>query len=663
MSHNLESDRFDPSRLLLEETLYHTANGYVGVRAAFEEGYAPGQPTVRGSYVNAFYDTHPINHPEKLYGFPETGEKIVAVTDAQGIELHVDGERLLLTTDSVERFSRRLDMESGTAEREFVWRGRSGKRIEVRVSRFCSFARPELFAVRCRVRSLDRPLALRLVPTLEGDVANFHDESDPRVSGAFFKPLEVLRVEARPPSGGARSEPERRQPPAGEPGTGGGELYVESRTKETGFHLAVLSLIECSLPARWNAATTATRAQLGIELTLNPDQSVALERRTIFADSIRHGEVSSAARSLADAVRPIGFDALLAEHGERLAEFWSGCELSVDGDPSAEEGLRYGMYQLLQSAPSDGRSSIPAKGLSGEGYEGHYFWDTEVYMAPFFIYTRPRAARQLLLYRHSILDGARAHARDMGQRRGAAFPWRTIAGRECSSYYPSGSAQYHINADIAYACWAYYEATEDFPFLVEGGAELLFETARTWLEIGHLDGGEFRIEAVTGPDEYSCLVDNNFYTNAMARYNLEQAARAWDLLATRAPETLARLRGEIGLEDREPGEWRRAAQCMYLPHDAERDLTPQDDGFLRKAVWDLEGTADTERPLLLHYHHLAIIRRQVCKQADVVLAHFLLPGVSAESTQRNSFSYYERVTTHDSSLSYAIFSAMAARLG
>ena len=324
--------------------------------------------------------------------------------------------------------------------------------------------------------------------------------------------------------------------------------------------------------------------------------------------------------------------------------------------------MRYNLYQLLQAASPDEFGNIPAKGLSGEGYEGHYFWDTEIYMAPFFIYSNPAMARQLLAFRHATLSQARARGKEMGQRKGVAYPWRTIAGRECSAYYPSGSAQYHINADIAYAYLSYYEATGDFAFMEECGAEVLFETARTWLDIGHFLDGSFRIEGVTGPDEYTCLVDNNYYTNAMAAHNLAGAARLYRELGERSPDRLAALRDALSLTDGEAAEWQKAADAMYLPYDEERDLTPQDDGFLSKKVWDFAGTPKENYPLLLHYHHLAIIRAQVCKQADAVLAHLLLPDLTAESTKRNSYDYYERITTHDSSLSYSVFGAMAARL-
>ncbi len=666
MSSILKTTTFDPARLSLEETLYHTANGYLGVRAAFEEGYAAGTATVRGSYINAFYDTHPIRHPESLYGFPETGERIVAVTDAQTIELYVDGEKMVLEPGRLESFERTLDMEAGIARRSFVWNTAAGKRLEVTVSRLCSLARPELFAVEYRVASLGEGAEIRLACVLDGDVSNYHDESDPRLSGSAFKPLEVLAVEAVVGDGfdvGPAAPRMQTAVAATSTATIRGSLYIESRTKVTGFRLGVLSLVESSGMGTWAAEAGPAEARLELSRSLSAGEELVVLRKNVYVDSERHGEVRAAAGRIAKALGGIGFSGLAAEQAETFRAYWEAASVSVEGDEPVAEGLRFGLFQLLQSAPRDGRSNIAAKALSGEGYEGHYFWDTEIYMAPFFTYTNPALARALLLYRHSILDGARAHAREMGQTRGAAFPWRTIAGRECSAYYPSGSAQYHINADIAYAVWRYYEATGDLAFIAEEGAELLFETARTWLDIGHFDGSEFRIESVTGPDEYTCLVDNNYYTNAMARYALERAVEAHALLRDRDPPALAGIALRIRLAEDEVVQWSRAAAAMYLPYDAARDISPQDDGFLRKAIWDPAGIPAEERPLLLHFHHLAISRRQICKQADVVLAHFLLPGIAASGTIRKSYEYYERITTHDSSLSYAVFSAMAARLG
>jgi alpha,alpha-trehalose phosphorylase len=646
MAKILLSTHFDPSRLVLEETLYHCANGYIGVRGCFEEAYPEGTRSVRGSYVNAFYDTHPISHPEKLYGFPETGERMLNVTDAQTIELTVDGESVRLEPGRFDRYERSLDSSLGISSRAFEWSSARGSRVAVEIRRLASLVRPELFAVGYALRALDRAVDVVVTSRLEGEVQNHFDESDPRLSGGAFKGLAVVAVEA-------------------EATAAGGELYVQSRTLAREASLGVLSLIsvEASPPFRAEATRTATSASLAVAFRLDPGQGFAMTRKNIYVDSDRKGDVRKAAASSARSMAGLGFASLAAEQEAALSGRWSSADAEAEGDEDVSEALRFDLFELMQSAPADERSSVPAKGLSGEGYEGHYFWDAEIYMAPFYRHTDPPAARRMLVYRHSTLGGAREHARVMGQRRGAVFPWRTIAGRECSAYYPSGSAQYHINADIAYSCWKYYEATGDQAFLRDFGAELLFETGRAWVELGHKADGEFRIDAVTGPDEYACIVDNNYYTNAMARFNLLKALEARAILARRFPDALADIDRRIGLENGEEAGWEEAADLMYLPYDAARDITPQDDGFLRRGEWDFEGTPAADYPLLLSHHHLSLRRRQVCKQADAVLAHFLLPGAAAESTVRNSYAYYEKITTHDSSLSYAVFAAMAARLG
>lgn len=647
MSFVIRSSSLDPSRLAIEESLFHTANGYLGVRAAFEEGYPPGVCGIRGAYLNAFYDTHPIHHPERLHGFPETGERIVNLPDVQGIELFAEGERVLLEAGKVESYERSLDMEAGIARRVFSWKGRRGARVEVEVRRLASLSFLELFAVQYAVRALDARTELRLLCRLEGAVANHFDSSDPRLAGTAFAPLEIVETKAA-----AEAE-----------GVNRAAMSLEAKTRSTGARLVASSLLETDFPATFSAEKTASAAGLELRFSAEPGAWYRLTRKNLFADSLRHGEPSCAMRELEARARALSFDELATAQREELRRFWSGAAVEVEGDEETLEGLRFGLYGLFQSAPRLPGMSIPAKGLSGEGYEGHYFWDTEIYMTPFFTYTEPALARSVLAYRGTILEGARRHAREMGQKRGAAYPWRTIAGRECSAYYPSGSAQYHINADIAYAILRYLEATEDEDFLVETGAEILFETARIWMELGRYREGSFRIAAVTGPDEYSCIVDDNYYTNALAAHNLEGAAGVYATLGKGRPAELAALVERIGLSADEVETWRKAARAIYLPMDGRLGIAAQDSGFLDREPWDLAATPQAERPLLLHYHHLALRRRQVCKQADVVLAHLLLPDLASRDIQTASYKYYERITTHDSSLSYAVFSAMAARLG
>jgi alpha,alpha-trehalose phosphorylase len=362
----------------------------------------------------------------------------------------------------------------------------------------------------------------------------------------------------------------------------------------------------------------------------------------------------------------LGYDKLKEEQYEFLADFWDKADVEIRGDMPLQQAIRFNLFHLLQSVGRDGKTNICAKGLTGEGYEGHYFWDTEMYVIPAFLYSNPAISRKLLEYRYSTLDKARVRAREMSHSTGALFPWRTINGEECSGYFPAGTAQYHINADIAHAIKIYMEVTQDYEFLLRYGAEVLFETARLWVDLGFFSdekGGKFCINCVTGPDEYTAIVNNNFYTNLMAKENLEYAYNTAVWLKENHNPEYDRLVSSIGLEPEEIALWNIAADNMYVPNCEKHGIHPQDDSFLEKEVWDFENVPKENYPLLLHYHPLVIYRHQVCKQADVVLALFLLGNKFSLEQKRKDYDYYEKVTTHDSSLSACIFSIVANDIG
>jgi alpha,alpha-trehalose phosphorylase len=299
--------------------------------------------------------------------------------------------------------------------------------------------------------------------------------------------------------------------------------------------------------------------------------------------------------------------------------------------------------------------AIPAKGLTGHGYDGHTFWDTEIFLLPVLTHCAPELAREALRWRASTLPKARARARRLGLR-GAAFPWRTIDGEECSGYLPAGTAAFHVNADIAYAVVRYLDATGDQRFEREAGAPLLVETARLWASLGYHDprrGGRFSIDGVTGPDEYSPLVDNNLYTNLMAQANLRAAANVVERLGT----------AELGVGPGEVAAWRRAAEAMTIPYDPELGVHLQDADFARHAPFDFAGTPPERYPLFLHVPYFELYRRQVVKQPDLVLAMALCGDAFTAEHKRRNFAYYEALTVRDSSLSAGTQAALAAEIG
>ncbi|MDP5206060.1 glycoside hydrolase family 65 protein, partial [Alishewanella sp. SMS9] len=352
------------------------------------------------------------------------------------------------------------------------------------------------------------------------------------------------------------------------------------------------------------------------------------------------------------------FASLLSEHQDYWSNFWQQADVKIAGDDALQQGIRFNLFSLAQSAGRNGKSNIGAKGLSGPGYDGHYFWDTEIYVVPVLSLTQPETARQLLCHRYSQLDFARERAQQMSHKQGALYPWRTIGGEECSAYFPAGTAQYHINAAIAYAIRSYYLATADSQFIRDMGAEMLLETNRLWLELGFFNprqNDRFEIHQVTGPDEYTAIVNNNFYTNAMVQLQLEFSLQIF----AEYPE----LAKKFGLTEAELHTWQRAAKNMYLPYDNELAIQAQDDSFLTKKPWDFSNTPKDKYPLLLNFHPLVIYRHQVLKQADTVLANVLLDNRVNAKQKARDLAYYEPLTTHDSSLSSCIHSIAFAETG
>ena len=680
MSWSIRSASLDRTAWSTEESLFFTGNGYLGVRGCFEEPPRPeadgGHRSIRGTYLNAFHEITDVEYGEKLFGFPETQQKMANVIDAQTVLLAFGGadgeaaggrdpETFSLEEGEVLAYERVLHLDRGYAERIVHWRSPSGREVRLAFRRLVSLRRRELFVQEIEIEPVRGADRVTVTAVLNGDVQNYVNRRDPRVGAKHAKLLEVVRSVAED-DGVAGLEV--RAPRSGLKAACASFLRIDGAAERhvvRGGGAAGIAGDGSAGDAHGDGAVSITRGDktVAFTATVGLTGKVVITKLNVYADTLRHGDDPlAAAVGLCRSWKGLTFAEAAAEQREELDRFWRIADVAIEGDDALQEGIRFNLYHLLQSAGRDRFSNIAAKGLSGEGYEGHYFWDTEIYMVPVFLLTHPERARQLLLYRYSILDHARQRAREMGHRQGALFPWRTIAGGECSAYFPAGTAQYHISADIAYAHVQYYLATGDWAFMEQYGAELLAETARLWIDVGHWRDGRFRIDGVTGPDEYTAIVNNNYYTNAMAKHNLQWAARMAVMMRQRAPEAFAALAARIGLKDGEPEAWMRAANAMYLPYDPALNINPQDDSFLQKAVWDFDGTPKEHYPLLLHYHPLTLYRYQVCKQADTVLAHFLLDEEPL-SVIRDSYLYYEKITIHDSSLSSCVFSIMAAKIG
>lgn len=622
-----------------EESLFSLGNGYIGWRGNYEEGCSRPMG-VDGCYINGFHETEKIRYGEIAYGYAEESQTMLNVTSSQRILLFADGRQLF--PDQAVSTERTLDMQRGVLSRTTKY-AIPGGMLTVKSQRLVSFAHPHVAAIRWQVEA-DAHCRVTMVPLLSGDVTNLVCVDDPRVGSGLHG-----RVLSRPRMGQDRTS-----------------VGMSQHTAHTGLAVACAMHCQCTGSCAQTLKDEYTLKQVfDVELS---GQTAELEKLVAYANGAQEEESELLAKALeyAGEAAALGFAALLSEQERDMAHFWHGSGIFVDGDDALLQGLRFNMYHLLQSAGRDGVTNIAAKGLTGEGYEGHYFWDTETYIFPMFLHVAPQIARALLAYRYHILPCARERAREMGHPIGALFPWRTINGREASAYYPAGTAQAHINADIALAVKRYWEATGDDDFLYDMGAEIVCETARLYLDLGFYNekkGGAFCINEVTGPDEYNALVNNNAYTNLMAATNMEFAADALACMQKSAPEKYEALVLKIGLGEDEPQAWRKAAANIYIPRDEKNGLIWQDDGFMDRKPWPLESIPKENFPLLLHYHPLVIYRHQVCKQADTVLAMLLLPQRFTREEMATAFDYYDSVTTHDSSLSMAAFSAVASRIG
>ena len=643
----LRESAFNPATNFLHETLFALGNGYIGLRGCHEEGYAgPAGTSLDGTYLNGFNESEPIVYPEAAFGFARTNQFMLNVPNAKCIELWLGDERFDLMHGTLAGYERTLDFRTGVLRRSLEWTSPSGKRLKLVSRRLVSFAHKHLFAMEVEITPVNFSGALRVLSLVDGAVSNQQAGSDPRVGSAVTGP--ALHFEAAQQDAALS--------------------ILSQRTRNSGFTL--VSAIDSDLFAGAPVAGTPFRdgQRLGQSFAFDATagEALYLTKFGVYFSSRDYTAASLAARAreaLAQA-RATGFEALAQAQLAYLADFWASADVEIDGDDALQQGMRFNQFHLLQSVGRDGKTNIAAKGVTGEGYEGHYFWDTEIYIFPFFLYSKPEIARKLLDYRYAGLEQARARARDLAHDKGALYPWRTIAGEECSAYFPAGTAQYHINADIAYSIKLYYEATGDLDYMAQAGAEIVLETARIWLGIGGYDrAGRFCINEVTGPDEYTALVNNNYYTNAMAQMHLRFAAEMVDLLRTRRPQDFARIAAATGLEAWEPADWLRAAGRMALPYDAALGIHEQDDSFLTKKPWDFAATPKENYPLLLNYHPLVIYRHQVCKQADVVLALLLLSEQFTLDDKKRDFDYYEPLTTHDSSLSTCIFSIIASEVG
>ena len=651
---NVIEKRFNPEFLAQLETMLALGNGYLGMRGCPEEG---GPNAENSTLINGFYETRPIVYPEDAFGFAKTGQTIFSVTDSKIIKLFVDDEPFWLPNANLLSYDRRLNMKSGTLDREILWETPAGKQVLITSRRLVSFANRHVAAISYQVTLLNAAASLVISSEMVAHepVAQINSE-DPRQARVF-----AARA-LHPRTSYAK---DRR-------------IVLCHATEKSRLTLACATdhLLETSCQHAHKVAYTEDFGQVAFTIEARPNGPIHLTKYMVYhtSQTASAQELCGRAEWTMDRVVNGGFQQLLASQEQYMDDFWRRSDVRVSdiredrtkrSTVEIQQAIRFNLFHILQASARAEDAGVPAKGLTGRAYEGHYFWDTEIYVLPFLTYTSPRIAKNLLTFRYKMLPQARAHASQLGHR-GAMFPWRTISGEEASAYYAAGTAQYHINADIMYALRKYVQATGDELFLQDCGAEMLVETARLWLDLGFYSDakeGKFCINSVTGPDEYNTVVNNNAYTNLMARENLRYAAQTIESLRATKPDAYNALAHKTALEPSETEAWIRAAENMYVPYDEKLKIVPQDDSFLDREPWDFKNTPRDHYPLLLFYHPLNIYRKQVIKQADVVLAMFLLgDAFSAEAKKRN-FEFYDPLTTGDLSLSSCVEAIIAAQIG
>lgn len=634
------------------ETAFSLSNGYIGTRGTFEEAYDFDIDTgLEGNFVNGFYESEKIRYGEANFGSPLLSQSLLNLPNLKETRLFLDGEEFRMDKGQVEKYARTLFMKDGVLERRLLWTSPLGKQVRLNIRRLVSFAMKNIMAVRYEVTPLNVSGTVRLVSRLDADVENHTKKTNPIVDyGPFGRKLEPLRMTAE-----------------------NGRLFYQGITQTSRLTAACGSShrIVSGQTVSMGYEKNALDASAALTVKASEGEAVVLEKMICYSTSLDmpEEELEAFVQKTLDEAEETGWEELEQKQKDYVNRFWETAGIEIEGEDSeaVRQGLHFNLFHIFQSAGRDGRTGMGAKGLSGEGYEGHYFWDTEMYVMPVFTFMEPEVSKSLLDYRYGTLEQARMRARILGHEKGALFPWRTINGEEASTYYPLGTAQYHINADIAYALSLYLQATGDTAYLKEKGAELLIETARVWADVGSFAecrGGKYCICNVTGPDEYNVLADNNFYTNLMARENLRDAAGAVRYLAEHEPGRLSELKEKLDFSEEELLLWDRIVENMYFPYDEEREIYPLDDGFMMRKPWDENKIPPEKRAWLYeNYHPLFIMRHRMSKQADAVLGMYLHSNLFTKEEIRRNYDFYQEVTLHHSSLSTCIFGIVACDIG
>jgi len=636
------------------ETLFSLGNGTLGTRgtSCYESNVTSSE--CEGTYINGAYMREAIEYDESAYGFAKFNNKMLQVFNTKSIEIWAKNE-LFVPYNFDEK---QLNLRQASYHEVLQLKTASGKEVKLHVTRIVCQHQQNMMINHYRIEAINFSGKLQIKSFIKSNDSIKNNSNDPRVGNLSTKgQLVGLDSSSKPDF----------------------SFLLHQLQAPTSLVIAATSHQfeqDCQHTIAASNNENLLTDQFELELTDNivefSKYSVYLTNQPLISATQLQNAQLTPAELIAQAHKELliatqlGYQKNVRLHQLLIEQFWQDSDIVITGNEQHQLAIRLNMLHLNMSAGKDGQRNIAAKGLTGPGYDGHYFWDSEIYIIPYFIYTQPDIAKNLLSYRFRALAQAKKRAKEMGHNQGALFPWRTISGEECSSYFPAGTAQYHINAAIAYAVKQYFKASQDWQFMWNEGTELVVETARLWPSLGHFNknkNGLFCIDTVTGPDEYTALVNNNYYTNAMVKIHLFFTVELLKLLKINDKTRYGLLLNTLNISTEETDLWQEIADKMYLPHHAAQNITPQDDSFLDKKAWDFVGTPKDKYPLLLNFHPLVIYRHQVLKQADVVLANFLQDDAVDINLKRNNLAFYEPKTTHDSTLSACTHSLAYSETG
>lgn len=628
-------------------TLFSVSNGNIGIRGSGDSERSLGH----GTFMSGFHDTYAIKHAEGAYGYARVGQMLQGVPDACEFEVRVEG-RLL---SEPQKISQRVDFRTGISQTCSSFQLDEGAEVVVKVERMVCLFNPNLVVCTLQVESFGRDIDVQVYGRINASAQRDSVSDDPRKAqpiagcGIHEVNLDGLNIA----------------------NTGEVHLY-RANNSQMPVAMAVRQEIQ-NEESRYVASGDTWHFNVKNGKCATVERCIAYHAFSVMPDGIAAGlevhtdgsdpsELVNRCMQTLDEAHSVGAAGLLEQQKAWLNDFWKrgDIEVAADDDGRIQQIVRWELFQLAQ-ATAQVTGGVGAKGLSGSGYEGHYFWDTEIYLLPFLVYTNPAQAKRILHYRYLMLPAASKRAASLNLE-GALYPWRTINGEEASAYFPTGTAQYHIDADVAYGLMQYISVSNDEKFLVEEGIDILVQTARMWISLGsYQDDGHFHLSCVTGPDEYTALVDDDFYTNQMASFNLKSAYAAVEKLKEKYAEEYEDIRKRLELSDSESERWSQAADAMYTAPEGDPLVHAQDAQFMSRPQWDFEHW--TARPLLLHYHPLKIYGHQVLKQTDVILALMLLSSWYTPEQKKADFDFYDPLTVGDSTLSAASQSVIAAEVG